>query len=84
METPLRPSFLRLLREGALSVCRGVTRFSVMPQPRSLDDVQQDLAQRYGIDFSFDDRTALASDWKAVGNDMKNVLKSVQQKKVVL
>lgn len=79
-----RASFLGMLRKGALSICQAMRSFTLMPPPRSLDDIQEDLTQRYGIDFSFDDCAALSSDWKAVGDDLKQALKSIQQKKVDL
>lgn len=67
---------------GFASIGRAMTSLSIVPEQRSIDDIQDDLTRRYGI--KFDDTRGLKSDWDAIGNDMKRVLNSIQNKKVGL
>lgn len=75
-------TFFSHFMEGFASIGRAMTRMSVAPRLRNLDEVQQDLAEKYGI--TFDDTYSARSDWEAVGADMKHVLDGLQNKKVGL
>lgn len=76
-----RQSFIQMMRSTAVSVCRGIMANNIAPSACCFSDVQEEISRRYGIEIHSNDKKALASDWRVVGDDFKAALKSVQQKR---